>query len=150
MKKFFLFFGILSLSFLSAQSKTEKIKELMTLTKMMENMDIIINYVIETNQKNYPNSSPEFWKEFRNEATKKDLINLLIPVYDKNFSEKELEDMITFYKTPSGQAVITKMPQIYIESSKVGEVWGREIGEKIAKKINENSTYSSPPPPKRN
>ena len=37
---------------------------------------------------------------------------MMIDVYRKSFSQKEVDDLITFYKSPSGQAVIQKMPMV--------------------------------------
>jgi len=37
---------------------------------------------------------------------------LYVRVYQKTFSQQEVDGMIAFYKTPSGQAVIAKMPAV--------------------------------------
>jgi hypothetical protein len=37
---------------------------------------------------------------------------MYIDVYTKSFSQKEVNDMLTFYKSPSGQAVLAKMPMV--------------------------------------
>ncbi len=146
MKKLLLVFAIVTASSLSAQSKADKIKELMTLTKMTENMDVLLTYFIDNGKKTYPNAAPELWEEFRLEANTAALLEMITPVYDKYFNEKELDDIIAFYRTPSGQSLITKMPQIYIEASTVGEAWGRTLGEKIDKKLKTKTNYSTLPP----
>ena len=33
-----------------------------------------------------------------------------IPLYASTFSEKELQDLVNFYDSPTGQAMLTKMP----------------------------------------
>jgi len=42
----------------------------------------------------------------------KKLEPIYIRVYQKTFSQQEVDGMIAFYKTPSGQAVISKMPMV--------------------------------------
>ena len=37
---------------------------------------------------------------------------LYVRVYQKTFSQQEVDGMIAFYKTPAGQAVIAKMPTV--------------------------------------
>ncbi|HKV38535.1 MAG TPA: DUF2059 domain-containing protein [Blastocatellia bacterium] len=37
-------------------------------------------------------------------------------LYDKYFSEQEIKDLITFYKTPTGQKSIQVLPQLFSES----------------------------------
>jgi len=36
----------------------------------------------------------------------------MVSLYDKYFSDKEIQDYITFYKSPSGQKIISLMPEI--------------------------------------
>lgn len=43
------------------------------------------------------------------------------PLYDKFYSEQELKDLILFYKTPTGQKVVTSMPKLFAESQKVAQ-----------------------------
>jgi len=35
---------------------------------------------------------------------------MYIRIYQKTFSQEEVDGMIAFYKTPGGQAVVSKMP----------------------------------------
>ncbi|WP_341501873.1 DUF2059 domain-containing protein [Gallaecimonas sp. GXIMD4217] len=42
-------------------------------------------------------------------------------LYLKHFSEKEIQDLLAFYKTESGQAVLAKMPQLMGESMQLGQ-----------------------------
>jgi hypothetical protein len=37
---------------------------------------------------------------------------LYVRVYQKSFTQQEVDGMIAFYKTPTGQAVLTKMPVV--------------------------------------
>lgn len=37
---------------------------------------------------------------------------MYVDIYSKNFTQKEVDDMIAFYKTPSGQAMMAKMPAV--------------------------------------
>ncbi|HEY2357043.1 MAG TPA: DUF2059 domain-containing protein [Phenylobacterium sp.] len=38
------------------------------------------------------------------------LTDRMIPIYAATFSEKELQDLVTFYEGPTGQAMLAKMP----------------------------------------
>ncbi|WP_158543532.1 DUF2059 domain-containing protein [Dyella solisilvae] len=37
---------------------------------------------------------------------------MMLDIYRKTFTQKEVDDLVAFYKSPSGQAVIQKMPQV--------------------------------------
>jgi hypothetical protein len=51
-------------------------------------------------------------------ASMKDLLDwgklepIYVRIYQKSFSQEEVDGMIAFYKTPAGQAVISKMPAV--------------------------------------
>jgi hypothetical protein len=39
-----------------------------------------------------------------------DMMPIYVDIYRKSFSQKEIDDIITFYKTETGQAILAKMP----------------------------------------
>ncbi len=41
-------------------------------------------------------------------------------LYADNFTEEELSAALTFYKTPAGQAMLTKLPKVLAESMAIG------------------------------
>ncbi len=56
-------------------------------------------------------------------------------VYAKNFSADDLRTMTEFYKTPTGQRVLQKLPSVSQESSIVGQKFGQSVGEEIHKQM---------------
>jgi hypothetical protein len=44
-----------------------------------------------------------------------------VVVYDETFSKQELSDIVAFYKTPSGQSLLQKMPELIAKSSQIGQ-----------------------------
>jgi hypothetical protein len=53
-----------------------------------------------------------------------------IAIYDETFSKQELADIITFYKTPSGQSLLQKSPALLTKGSQVGQAqMGSALGE---------------------
>jgi uncharacterized protein len=50
------------------------------------------------------------------ELTWEKLEPVYLDVYRKTFSQKEVDDMTAFYRTPSGQSVINKMPQVMTQT----------------------------------
>ena len=59
-------------------------------------------------RKNYP----QIEKVFRDELSFEKLEPEYLAIYKATFSEEELVGMIDFYESPSGQAVLNKMPQV--------------------------------------
>jgi len=44
-----------------------------------------------------------------------------IVIYDETFTKQELTDIIAFYKTPSGQTLLKKTPDLMAKASQVGQ-----------------------------
>jgi len=67
-----------------------------------------------------------------------DLIEqVLVPVYDKYYTESELKDLIAFYKTPTGQKSVTVQPQLTGDTmAKTMEYLGPKL-EAITRQISE-------------
>jgi len=53
-----------------------------------------------------------FEKEF--DLTKA-IDEISVPIYDKHFTDSEIRELITFYRSPVGQKVITAMPELMME-----------------------------------
>lgn len=61
--------------------------------------------------------------------------NMLYPIYDKHYSNNELEQLIAFNKTPLGQKVIRVMPTITQEGMQAGQKFGATLGPILQKRI---------------
>ncbi len=63
------------------------------------------------------------------------LLDLIIPIYHKHFTHKEIDELIGFYKTPIGAKVISVMPALVQESMTVGQHWGRSLAPQIQRRV---------------
>lgn len=46
---------------------------------------------------------------------------IYVDIYTKNFTQKEVDDTIAFYKTPSGQAMMAKMPVVMGQAMQIAQ-----------------------------
>jgi hypothetical protein len=86
------------------------------------------------------NVPAEVWNAMETEMEKTsldELSTLLTPVYQKQFTEADLKEIITFYETPIGKKYAAAVPVIMQESMQVGQEWGMKIGQQIMQKISE-------------
>lgn len=79
----------------------------------------------------------------------------MYPLYDKFYTEKDLIDLVNFYKTPIGQKMVNSTPQLVKESLELTEKLLLPKVEKLAEEILEEEfknieevLLSSPPAPK--
>jgi len=69
-----------------------------------------------------------FIAKFKSQSNLQQLLDLIVPIYDKYFSDKEIKDLIQYYRTPLGQKTIEVMPKLFAESQEAGRKWGEALG----------------------
>ena len=142
----FLVFGV----FTNAQSsKDVKIAELLETMGSTHAMKTSFEYMINYYKQNNPQISSQYWDNSLKHVDYNELVQKLVPVYSKHFTEQEIVDLLNFYTTSTGKKMIEKMPAILEESMEIGRKWGIELAQKIEEEISVStkSEYSSPPPP---
>jgi len=107
-----------------SQSKQESIKELFKLmqldslvAKVVKSYTLPLMYQRKGVHRDSAAQAESVKSNLKNLAMLKDIMSRLInedlvPIYDKYFTEAELNDFITFYKSPSGQKLIGIQPDI--------------------------------------
>ena len=60
-----------------------------------------------------------------------ELVNEAAKQYAQRFSEAELKDLVTFFKTPVGQKMLTQEPQVLDATFQFVQQWGPRVGEEV-------------------
>jgi hypothetical protein len=69
-----------------------------------------------------------FFVKFKSKADPQQLLDSLVPLYDKYLSTEEVKGLIQFYQTPLGQKWVQEMPKLTAESQEIGRKWGEGLG----------------------
>ena len=88
----------------------------------------------------YPSVKESTWGDLKKEfdaTSMDDLVELLVPIYQKHLTLEDVNGVIAFYNTPAGKKYADKTPLIMQESMQVGQTWGMQIGQKFAEKMAE-------------
>jgi len=126
---------ILSCNALSANdAKQEKVIELiniMDVDSIIDNMYAQMDMVMQntsTELEVKPSEKALFDKYYskmisvmRQEVSWEKMQPQVIEIYKTNFNDKEIEDMIKFYRTDTGQAVLSKMPMLMQQSMQISQ-----------------------------
>ena len=144
-KGLFWFVPIISVLILNANpvfSQTEKEKDIIKLLdvsgireQLSYMQDTLMNSMSMMISGSFPKVPDEFWKEFNQligEKEMDDLVNKIIPVYDKHMSHDTVKKLIEMFETPFWEEWKEKMPQISREAGLIGSQWGKEISESRA------------------
>jgi hypothetical protein len=69
-----------------------------------------------------------FFEKFHAKRDPQQLVDLIIPVYDKYYSDEEIKQLTDFYQTPLGKKMLSVLPRILAESQAAGRTWGEQMG----------------------
>lgn len=83
--------------------------------------------MVPTLKRLVPQAPEAFWIEFMKEVSPDELVNLIVPLYQKHLTEEDVQATIAFYKSPAGTRLVQALPVIMQESIPIGQKWGRAM-----------------------
>jgi hypothetical protein len=119
-------------------------KELIILKGGNSMVDPIVPGVIETAKNVLLQTNPMLAKDLNEVAanlrkemdSKRDeLVLIMARFYAQRFTEAELKDLLTFYKSPLGKKTITDEPQIIDQAMSRVQVWSNSFSEQMLGRI---------------
>jgi hypothetical protein len=115
--------------------KQKDIRRLLKITGSGELGTQVLVQMLGNMKKSMPNVPDKFWTDFVKEVRTDELLDLIVPIYDRNLTQDDVKELIKFYESPTGKKFVAVLPQITQQSMAVGEKWGRELAERIVKKL---------------
>jgi hypothetical protein len=112
--------------------KRKEVEKMLRLTGMEKLMTQMKTQMLGALQKQLSDVPQDFWDRFAQKMDMRDLLEKVIPVYDKHYTLEDLRAVNAFYESPAGQKVLATLPQVMQESMKVGQEWGEQIGKQAA------------------
>ena len=82
-----------------------------TRNALNQNLDMIIKQI--------PPEQASEATQMREKIKVDEIIDQLLPVYDRNFTSEELQGLINFYDSPLGHALVQKIPVLMKESVEI-------------------------------
>ena len=132
---------------INAQTVDGKIEKLLELDGTISNIEKIITQTIEYQKKSNFGVSDNYWEALEKKVTEKSLAELkqiVTPIYSKNYTEIEIDNLITFYNSKTGRLIIEKQPIIMEELNLPLMQWSQNLGSYVIEQIeNKGSNESS-------
>jgi uncharacterized protein len=114
--------------------KLDKIKELLTLNGELSSVRRTITKIIDSFKHLVPEKNLENLTEEDLNNISKNIEDKIISVYNNNFTEEEITNIIEFYKSDVGKMYLSKMGKVMIETLSVGQEYGKIIHDLTKRK----------------
>ena len=128
--------------------KKADIANLLSMTGVLDIANVLANLIsqqmisaIQSVRPDIPSNTFEIIREETRKAADEclseegGLIDLVVPIYNRNFTHDEIKHLISFYSTPLGKKLIKTMPGMMQECMVVGQQWGNQIGPILQERI---------------
>jgi len=149
MKRIFLVLLLFSaVQFVDAQtaptSKQTAIRKLIAIAGGEKMVTTMIEQMIDVYKQQGLLIDAKLMDELKKEADVTSLMDRMVPLYEKYYTEGEINQLLAFYNSPLGKKTIAVMPQLTQESMQIGAEWGQKVMERVRAKLQSGNPGSSP------
>ena len=123
---------------INAQSVDKKIEKLLELDGTINNIEKIITQTIAYQKQNNFEISDSYWETLEKKVSKKSLAELkliITPIYSKNYSETEIDNLISFFSSKTGKLIIEKQPIILKQLNLPLVQWSQNLSSHVIEVI---------------
>lgn len=83
------------------------------------------------------------WQDFIDAEGTRQLMDQMVPVYQRHFTAQDIAGLLKFYKSPLGQKVLARMPETMAEGMKIGQAWGRQRAQTMIGQLQQAGTLDT-------
>lgn len=130
-----------------APEKASLIRRVLKLTNAVELTVQTLQNAISAQRAASPQVPEDFWKELaarvRREAPL--YLDMLLPIYDAQFTKAQLTELVAFYESPLGRHLVEVLPLIVVQSAEAGQRWGTALAAEVTQELLRRGTRLSHP-----
>lgn len=115
--------------------KRAEIDRMLKLTGMERLMEQMIGQMLSALRTQSAEVPEAVWAKITKKIQVSELVEMIVPLYDKYYSLEDLRAVNAFYSSPVGQRVISTLPQIMQESQVLGQQWGEKVGQRAFEEL---------------
>jgi hypothetical protein len=120
-----------------------KVRELLRLTGSVNVGFQMVDKILDTFERSMPQVPKEVWSGFREECDPRELEDAIAPLYLASFTAPELDELLAFYRSPVGEKLLRKQPEIFRASSEAARKWAADLTYRLRERLTERGY---PPP----
>jgi hypothetical protein len=126
------------------QAKIKLAREVIEVSGAAGNLSAIVPIFLDEAKRTFTRTRPELTKDLDDvvksilpefETRRDQLLNDIAIVYAANFTDQELNDIRTFYTTPSGKRLVQILPGVLQASYERTNDWSRKMSQDVVTRI---------------
>ncbi len=128
----------------SGGASAQQVRELMDvvgLRRILTQMDSVMVQQIERVLPCVAATTVE--TSFSSTQAQDDILNRMVPVYQRHFTSADIQGLLTFYRSPLGQKVLREMPATMQEGMQIGRQWGQERAQAMVAQLKQQGVLNS-------
>jgi len=130
-----------------AADKVSLIRRILERTKAADRVLTGIEEAIPAQRAANPQIPKEFWNKLlaRARGDAAHLVDMLVRVYETQFTVAELEQLAAFYDSPVGRHLIEAQPIILAQTMQAGQLWGARLSAAVMQEVRRPDDQRSQP-----
>ena len=116
---------------IAQKASPETVRELLNKLQFGNIGTQMVQQILPSLKSMLPDAPDDFWDQFINRINEDELIELIIPIYQKYLTEKDILSIIEFYDSNSGKIFLKYQSLILEETISVSQQWGEDISSEI-------------------
>jgi len=123
---------------INAQTIDEKIENLLEVNGTINNIEKLITKTIEYQKQSNLGISDNYWEALEKKVSKKSLDefkSIVSPIYSQNYTESEIDNLITFFSSETGKLITEKQPTILNQLSLSLMQWSQNLNSNVIEHI---------------
>lgn len=109
-----------------------QVRELLDLTGASRNANLMVGRMIDQMKMQAPAFFPQdFWTDMRQSFQNLNAQGLMVPYFQKYYSQPDIARAIAFYKSPAGRRLVAVQPVIMQQTQKIVMQRAQEIGHQV-------------------
>lgn len=117
------------------QASKESVLKLMELTGSKNIGEQMLSQMVAAMKKVSTDVPESFWTEFVRQADFDELMDMIVPIYQKYLTQQEIDKAIAFFSSAEGKKIASTQPMIIQESVQAGQLWGQKTAQKAMSKM---------------
>ena len=121
----------------NAPAEPNDIRELLEMTGVAKELIQLGPAMLAPIKKACPQVPKEVWDEFLRGVTAEGLVDRVVPIYQKYYTEEDVRQLINFYRSSVGRKTVQVQPELLRDSLAAGQQWGAELAGQALVRLGE-------------